>query len=90
MPRRTPRRPSIGFASCIRLTAAKIAASRAGTSSPIASRVAMWAESSARGGKNSCNGGSSNRTVTGNPDIAIMMPTKSARCNGSISAITAR
>ena len=46
---------------------------------PSASDLAFSAVNTDKGGKNSCNGGSSRRTVTGNPDIAIMMPTKSAR-----------
>ena len=67
-----------------------MAVSRAGISSPSASALAISALSLVSGGKNSCRGGSRRRIVTGKPDIAIMMPTKSARCSGSISAITPR
>ena len=90
IPRRTPRRPSIGLDSCRRLTAAKTACWRGEISSPSASARAISALSSAMLGRNSCSGGSSRRMVTGSPDIAIMMPTKSPRCSGSISAMIPR
>ena len=38
---------------------------------------------SVRSGRNSCSGGSSNRTVTGSPSMASNSATKSSRCNGS-------
>ena len=34
-------------------------------------------------GRNSCKGGSSNRTVTGNPSITLKISVKSPRCMGS-------
>ena len=89
MPRRTPRSPSIGFASCKRFTAAKIALSRGVIVEFNASAVAISALRVARSGKNSWSGGSNNLTVTGYPDIALRIPTKSACCSGSISAMTA-
>ena len=88
IPSLTPRNPSIGLASCILWTAENIAVSRGEISKPSASDLARSAVSTDKGGKNSCKGGSSKRTVTGNPDMAIMIPTKSALCSGSISAIT--
>ena len=87
-PSRTPRSPSIGFASCIRRTAVSRVASRPG-SAPSASARATRAVSSASGGRNSCSGGSSSRMVTGRPSIAARMPTKSARCSGSSAASAA-
>ena len=88
MPRRTPRSPSIGFDSCKRFTAANIALSRGVIVEFNASAVAISALRVARSGKNSCNGGSNNLIVTGKPDIAFNIPTKSACCSGCISAMT--
>ena len=78
MPSLTPRKPSIGFASCILCTAEKIAVSRGDTSKLRASDLDLSAINIDSGGRNSWSGGSSSRTVTGNPDIAIIIPTKSA------------
>ena len=81
MPRRHPRVPSIGLASrqsCAALSRRRSSGSRL----PRASRTS----SSSTSGRNSCNGGSSRRMVTGRPSIASKMPSKSARCSFSSSA----
>lgn len=86
--RRTPRKPSMGFCSAkpsicsmrVRLTAISSA------SAPVASRRAI-STSRARGlSKNSCRGGSSKRTMTGKPSIALNMPRKSPVCASNKSA----
>src|SRR5215204_1050238 len=67
-PRRTPRRPSIGFCSCSRWTSASsVVASLSGA--PVASATATWTDSSVKSGRNSCSGGSSSRIVTGTPRV---------------------
>ena len=81
MPRRTPRRPSIGFSSCSRCTASSSSES-VSCSWPIASATATFTDSSVKSGRNSCSGGSSRRTVTGSPSIASKISMKSARCSG--------
>ena len=87
MPRRTPRRPSIGFSSCSRCTASSSSES-VSCSWPIASATATFTDSSVKSGRNSCSGGSSRRTVTGRPSIASKISMKSARCSGSSSSKT--
>ena len=87
MPRRTPRRPSIGFSSCSRCTASSSSES-VSCSLPMASATATFTDSSVKSGRNSCSGGSSRRTVTGSPSIASKISMKSARCSGSSSSKT--
>ena len=74
-PRRTPRVPSIGLTS-----AHECAASINFDSSAVRPTVAFLISSSSTLGKNSCNGGSSKRTVTGNPLIARSNAAKSSVC----------
>ncbi len=81
-PRRTPRRPSIGFCSCMRSTARRRSRSCGSGLAAEARRTA----SSVRSGRNSWSGGSSSRIVTGSPSIAVRMPMKSSRCSGSRAA----
>ena len=93
MPRRTPRSPSIGLASCRSLTLASISvASSRGSASSAPTSTVVWpcwvarataTASSTWSGRNSCSGGSSSRTVTGLPSMAAKMPTKSSRCSGN-------
>jgi len=45
-------------------------------------RLAISAWPSLSWGRNSCKGGSSKRTVTGNPSIALKIPSKSFLCRG--------
>ena len=52
------------------------------SASAMATRTAI----SVRSGRNSCNGGSSSRMVTGRPSIAEINSTKSLRCNGARAA----
>ncbi len=68
-PRRTPRRPSIGFCSCSLCTAWSRRRSFS-FGSLRASARATRTDSSVMSGRNSCSGGSSRRTVTGSPSIA--------------------
>ena len=74
-PSRTPRVPSIGLTS-----AHECAASINLVSSAVNPTVALLISSSSTRGKNSCKGGSSNRTVTGKPLIALRIDTKSSVC----------
>ena len=85
MPRRTPRRPSIGFSSCSRCTASSSSES-VSCCLPMASATATLTDSSVKSGRNSCSGGSSSRTVTGSPSMASKISMKSARCSGSSSS----
>ena len=85
MPRRTPRRPSIGFCSCSRWTAASSLRSRF-LRWPRESAMASLTESSVRSGRNSWSGGSMSRIVTGSPSIASKIRVKSSRWSGSSSA----
>ena len=88
MPSRTPRRPSMGFASCSSFTFWSTRFCSA-TSSPRSSPSATSTASSTWFGRNSCSGGSSSRTVTGSPLIARKMPTKSSRWSGSRTSYAA-
>ncbi len=85
-PSRTPRRPSIGFCSCSRRTAASSEASPSVTGWPVAAATPSRTESSVRSGRNSCSGGSIRRTVTGSPSIAVKIATKSSRWSGRRSS----
>ena len=85
-PSRTPRVPSIGLTS-----AHERAASISLVSSADRPTVAFLISSSSTRGKNSCNGGSSKRTVTGNPLIARSNAAKSSVCtlrNSSNAAVS--
>ena len=82
MPRRQPRRPSMGLTSAIFSTMAVTASGVR----PGATEWAKLASMSSAGGRNSCKGGSRRRTVTGRPSMASSMPSKSARWKGSSSA----
>ena len=78
IPRRTPRVPSIGLSSCS-------ASTRMRSGEP--------AGSSSGSGRNSLSGGSSSRTHTGRPAMAIRIASKSLSCSGrrcSIAACTLR
>ena len=88
MPSRTPRRPSIGFCSCRRWTAASSLRCRF-LRWPRASAIASATESSVRSGRNSCSGGSISRMVTGSPSMASKIRVKSSRWSGSSSASAA-
>ena len=88
-PSRTPRRPSIGFCSCSRCTAASSRVRPWRRRSPRSSASATSTDSSVRSGRNSCSGGSSSRIVTGSPSIASRISTKSSRCSGSSSSSAA-
>mmetsp|Transcript_37749 Transcript_37749/g.118186 ORF Transcript_37749/g.118186 Transcript_37749/m.118186 type:complete len:299 (-) Transcript_37749:1759-2655(-) len=81
MPRRQPRRPSIGFCSLHFSTAS----TSVGSSRP--SCMARSRSHSSSQGRNSCSGGSRRRTVTGRPSMASKMPSKSLRCSGSSSVM---
>ena len=85
MPRRTPRRPSIGFCSWRRRTCVSRVVARSSTS-PRSSASATWTLRSVRSGRNSCSGGSSSRMVTGRPSIASRISVKSWRWSGSSAA----
>ena len=76
MPRRHPRRPSIGFVSRSDSTM------RLSSSRDRPSVRARRFVSSPPCGRNSCSGGSSRRIVTGQPSIASKIPSKSPRCIG--------
>ena len=52
-------------------------------SRPVASATATATARSSSDGRNSCSGGSISRIVTGSPDIASKISTKSSRCSGS-------
>ncbi|CAB4571528.1 unannotated protein [freshwater metagenome] len=71
-PRRTPRVPSIGLNS-----AHSWAAPSSVVSSAVRPAVAFLISSSSTRGRNSCSGGSSKRTVTGNPSMAVRISMKS-------------
>ena len=89
-PSRTPRRPSIGFCSCIRRTAASSAGRprRRPRRAP-RRRATLHRRARSSGGRNSCSGGSISRTVTGRPSIAAKISTKSSRCSGSSASSAA-
>ena len=75
MPRRQPRRPSMGFCSCIDLMVAS--SSRVlGADAASPARVTLTSCSS-RLGRNSWSGGSMRRMTTGRPSMALKMPSKS-------------
>ena len=76
IPKRQPRRPSIGFSSCN----SSICWTKSSTFSNPSSLADATVTSDAFG-KNSWSGGSSNRTVTGLPSIARMISVKSDRWN---------
>src|SRR5438270_327330 len=94
-PRRQPRWPSIGLASCSRSTWCRslrlpsISSSVLSMSRMLAARCKesfssdSSPSSSSMFGRNSWSGGSSRRMVTGRPSIALKMPTKSRRWSGS-------
>ncbi len=88
MPRRTPRRPSIGLDSCRRWTALSSLRWRF-LRWPRTSATAIATDSSVMSGRNSCSGGSIIRIVTGSPSIASKISLKSWRCSGSSSASAA-
>ena len=83
--RRTPRSPSIGFASCRSSTRASMRSSLCSLAGClcVARKTAVWATSSSRLGRNSCRGGSMSRITTGLPAITLRMPRKSPRWIGS-------
>ena len=85
MPRRQPRRPSMGLTSCNCSTRFSSVCSSfsLGDLGLVASSLAISTMRSSRRGRNSCSGGSRVRMVTGNPSMARKTPTKSARCMGS-------
>ena len=74
-PSRTPRVPIIGLNS-----AQLSAASNNFSSSCVRPTEAFFTSRSSTRGKNSCNGGSSKRTVTGRPDISRKIAAKSSFC----------
>mmetsp|Transcript_16591 Transcript_16591/g.40525 ORF Transcript_16591/g.40525 Transcript_16591/m.40525 type:complete len:446 (+) Transcript_16591:553-1890(+) len=79
MPRRHPRRPSMGFTSDS-LAILSVTASTESSSS----LAIIWHTSFISPlGRNSWRGGSRRRIVTGHESIALKMPSKSARWNGS-------
>ena len=57
---------------------------------PTPAASATSAKSASCVGRNSCNGGSSRRMVTGSPAITSKMPIKSLRCSGSSLSSAAR
>mmetsp|Transcript_9127 Transcript_9127/g.34381 ORF Transcript_9127/g.34381 Transcript_9127/m.34381 type:complete len:301 (-) Transcript_9127:1355-2257(-) len=81
MPRRQPRRPSIGFCSRHLSTAS------ASSCCPRPRVSASSRSHSSSQGRNSWRGGSRRRTVTGRPSMASKMPSKSFCCSGSSAAI---
>ena len=87
-PKRTPRRPSIGFCSDKRFTSCRSATFDSSTAPRSLARATSTA-SSVRSGRNSCSGGSINRMVTGNPSMASRTSVKSAICSGSNAASAA-
>ena len=74
-PRRTPRVPSIGL--CSAHSCAAFNNRSLSFDHSAADVVAFSISSSCTLGKNSCNGGSSKRTVTGSPSMAFKMSMKS-------------
>ena len=76
MPRRTPRRPSMGFCSCMRRTSTSMASS-AGSRVPVALPTATFVSSSMRAGMNSWSGGSMRRTVMALPSMTSSISRKS-------------
>ena len=91
-PSRQPRSPSIGFCSCRFCTAASSFTLSAYDFSGLPSACARVTStsSSSSDGRNSCNGGSMSRMITGSPCIALRMPWKSPRCIGSNFASSSR
>ena len=88
MPRRHPRAPSMGFASRSDSACSTMAAGVAPNAFPC---LAAKAPTSSPGaGRNSCNGGSSNRTVTGAPFAARKIFSKSSRWYASIASSASR
>ena len=85
-PRRQPRRPSIGFCSCIDLIVASSSLSLAVALAPALVTLTSW---SSRFGRNSWSGGSIRRMTTGRPDIAARMPSKSPCWSASSLAMAA-
>ena len=88
MASRQPRVPSIGLSSCSFFTWASSARSLASSawSPPVSSSRCTFSAWSRWLGRNSCSGGSSSRTVTGRPFMAVKMPSKSFCCIGRISS----
>ena len=76
-PRRHPLKPSIGFTSSRDFTFS--ASSSTGIFKSLLT-ISCWYVFF---GRNSWRGGSSKRTVTGRPSIALKIPKKSSRCIGS-------
>ena len=85
-PRRQPRRPSIGFCSCIDLMVARSSLSSSLAASPA---FVTLTSCSSRFGRNSWSGGSIRRMTTGRPLIAARMPSKSPCWSTSSLAIAA-
>src|SRR5579883_844220 len=80
MPRRQPRKPSMGLNSCNSLTRCLIFS----TVTPIFFASSLCAVPSC--GRNSWRGGSRKRMVAGRPSSTLKMPMKSSRWYGSIFA----
>mmetsp|Transcript_1000 Transcript_1000/g.3684 ORF Transcript_1000/g.3684 Transcript_1000/m.3684 type:complete len:276 (+) Transcript_1000:454-1281(+) len=80
--KRHPRKPNIGFTSA----SFSMHSAMSSSLSPVSSLKTWQTSSTPPSGRNSCNGGSSRRTVTGKPLMALKMPVKSSRWYGNKSS----